>query len=227
LFAESVRPVLCRATADLGWLLTRGYSAPAALKLVGDRYQLSARQRMAVGRAACSDGDLARRKARQVPIEALLGGALAVDGYNVLTTVEAALAGGAVLLARDGTYRDMASMHGSFRRVAETLPALELLGRTLADLGVAQCRWFLDRPVSNSGRLKTLMREVADAAGWPWIVELVPSPDHVLAQSTETVATADHVILDRCARWFNLARETVSRHVPGAWIVDLSDANLP
>jgi hypothetical protein len=227
LFAESFRPVLCRATAELAWLLTRGYSAAAALKLVGDRYQLSARQRMAVGRAACSDADLARRKATQVPAEALCGGLLAVDGYNVLTTVEAALAGGAVLLARDGTYRDMASMHGSFRRVAETQPALELLGHTLTDLGVAQCRWYLDRPVSNSGRLKTLMREVAEAAGWHWTVELVPSPDPVLAQSTEPVATADHVILDRCARWFNLARETVSRHVPDAWIVNLSDASLP
>jgi len=39
-----------------------------------------------------------------------------------------------ILAARDGAYRDMASMHGSYRKVAETLPALELLGRTIAAL---------------------------------------------------------------------------------------------
>ena len=66
--------------------------------------------------------------------EQLRGAALWLDGYNVLTTIEAALAGGVILAARDGTYRDMASMHGSYRKVAETLPALELLGRTIAAL---------------------------------------------------------------------------------------------
>ena len=40
--------------------------------------------------------------------------------------------------------------------------------------------------------------------------------------SAETVATSDSVILDRCDRWLNLAREVVAAHVPQAWIVDLS-----
>ena len=72
-------------------------------------------------------------------------------------------------------------MHGSYRQVSETRPALELLGQTSTDLGAAECRWFLDRPVSNSGRLKALMEELAAARGWPWRVELVPDPDAVLA----------------------------------------------
>ena len=71
-----------------------------------------------------------RRQAHQVGAEQLPGATLWLDGYNVLTTIEAALAGGVILAARDGAYRDMASMHGSYRKVAETLPALDLLGRT-------------------------------------------------------------------------------------------------
>ena len=51
---------------------------------------------------------------------------------------------------------------------------------------------------------------------------MVPSPDGVLAQAPEIIATADNSVLDRCTRWFNLAREIVRRHVPGAWIVDLA-----
>jgi hypothetical protein len=175
----------------------------------------------------------------------LRGAILWVDAYNVLTSIEAALAGGVILAARDGAYRDMASMHGSYRKVAETLPALDLLGHTIAAFHVAECRWFLDQPVSNSGRLKRIIEAMATAQGWPWRAELVPDPDIVLAgpaaevareapqprpvAGTEdlrvpagiVVATADSAILDRCAAWFNLARETIVESVPRAWIVDL------
>jgi hypothetical protein len=116
----------------------------------------------------------------------------------------------------------MASMHGSYRKVRETVPALDLLGRTLARLGVAEAVWLLDRPVSNSGRLKRLMEDHAAAQGWPWRVELAADPDRVLVDLPEVVATADSAILDRCRRWFNLARQTVESEVPGARVVDLS-----
>ena len=46
LFAsDPAEPDLRRATSDLNWLLTRGYASVSALKLVGDRYALYARQR--------------------------------------------------------------------------------------------------------------------------------------------------------------------------------------
>ena len=50
------------------------------------------------------------------------------------------------------------------------------------------------------------------------------NPDAYLAGSAEVVATADGVILDRCDRWANLAREAVDDRLPGAWVVDLSGA---
>src|SRR5256885_8530001 len=46
------------------WLLSRGYQPKSALKLVGDRHSLRERQRLAVGRAACSDESRERRHAR-------------------------------------------------------------------------------------------------------------------------------------------------------------------
>ena len=49
------------------------------------------------------------------------------------------------------------------------------------------------------------------------------TPDAVLARSTEVVVTVDSAILDKPVRWFDLAREVVTREVPGAWIVDLSE----
>ena len=172
---------LSAAAGDFRWLLSRGYPHDSALKLVGDRYDLLVRQRTAVSRCCCSETEAARRRSCQVAAQQLSGAALWLDGYNVLTTIEAALADGVILAACDGTYRDMASMHGSYRKVAETLPALELLGGAIAAYHVAQCRWFLDRPVSNSGRLKGIIETLAAERGWPWQVELVADPDAVLS----------------------------------------------
>ncbi len=222
LFALENRELLARAVGDLSWLLTHGYAPDSSLKLVGDRYGLVARQRVAISRCSCSDDDASRRRSREVPPQALSGQPLILDGYNVLTTVEAALAGGVILAARDGTYRDMASMHGSYRKVTETLPALELLGGELAGLNVAQSIWYLDRPVSNSGRLKTVMQRLAEDKLWPWRIELAPNPDAVLAESADIVTTADSVVLDRCSSWFNLARSVINKRIQQAWIIDLS-----
>jgi hypothetical protein len=53
---------------------------------------------------------------------------------------------------------------------------------------------------------------------------LVACPDAVLSSSTEIIATADSVILDRCQAWFNLAKAVVSRCNPPAWILDLANS---
>lgn len=218
---------LATATANLCWLLSRGYAVHSSTKLVGDRYTLDTRQRVAIGRCACADDRAARRRDHQRTMDDLSGQSLWIDGFNVLTTVEAALAGGAILLARDGCYRDMASMHGSYKKVSETNAAIVMIGKTLHQCGVKECRWLLDQPVSNSGRLKTMLGEIARQEGWDWSIELVPDPDRILKRCEHVVASADSVILDHAGRWVNLAREVVQQHVPDAWVVDLSCESGP
>jgi hypothetical protein len=225
LFAADVWPRLREATRDLSWLLSRGYAAVSALKIVGDRYSLDARQRVAVSRCACGEGALAARQRHRMEPADIGRRALWIDGYNALTTIEAALSGGVLLHARDGCYRDMASMHGTYRKVHETIPAIELLGAVLSEWRVANCRWLLDQPVSNSGRLKALMRRAAETHGWDWQIELVADPDRVLCDadsSAEIVATSDSQVLDRARGWLNLARIAVDSRITDAWIVDLS-----
>jgi hypothetical protein len=221
-FAVANHPALARAVAELSWLLSRHYAEKSALTLVGDHYQFTARQRSAVMRCACSDADLIRRRDHQAAPPEVVGQTLLLDGYNILTTIEAALAGGAIFLARDGCLRDVASMHGSYRKVAETLPALDLLGAILAGLGTAGALWYLDAPVSNSGRLKTIIRDQASRHAWNWQVELVPSPDHELIHASGIVATADSIILNRCQRWFNLGHYVVEQSIRTSWVIDLS-----
>jgi len=222
LFARERWDDLRAAVSDLSWLLSRGYAQPSALKIVGDRYNLESRQRMAVMRCACTDRQLADRTARRVGLHTLAGKNLAIDGYNVLTTIEVALGGGVVLAARDGCYRDIASIHGTYRKVEETVPALELAGEVLANADVGRCVWFLDAPVSNSGRLKGIMDDVAEARRWAWEVRIIANPDVVLSSEAEAVvATADSVILDRCRLWVGLAGEVVRAKVPDACVIEL------
>lgn len=222
LFAARQLPALRAAAADLCWLLDRGYAARSAVELVGNRHNLTSRQRNAVSRYACAEEDVQRRRRLCVEPAQLAGRELWLDGYNVLTVLESGLAGGIVLLCRDGCCRDIAGIHRRYRKVTETLPVLRLIGESAAQWGVTRCRWWLDKPVSNSGRLKAAILDAAAEAGWKMEVELTFSPDHVLSHTDEIIATSDGIVLDRCQRWVNLARQLVAERIPQARLLDFS-----
>jgi len=220
-FGASRLPTLRQATSDLCWLLDHGYGIASATELVGDRYHLTRRQRIAIARCACSGEAKERRDGHCVAPPQLRGQELRLDGLNVLTAVETALGGGVILIGRDGCCRDVAGIYSHYHKVEETVPALRAIGQLGSRWGVTQCHWWLDSPVDNSGRLKGIIQEVATEAGWPWQVELVTNPDRVLSATDQIVSSSDHAILDRCQRWFNLARQVIAKHVPQARIVDL------
>jgi hypothetical protein len=217
---------LRQAVHDVCWLLDRGYGISSATELAGDRYHLTRRQRIAVARCACSSPARERREGHCVLATQLQGQELWLDGFNVLTAIETALGGGVILIGRDGCCRDVAGVYSHYHRVQETVPALQAIGRMVAAWGVAQCRWWLDSPVFNSGRLKGIILQVGAEAGWPWHVELVTNPDRVLCASEQIVSSSDHVILDRCHRWFNVSREVLVRQVPQARVVNLGGESV-
>jgi hypothetical protein len=222
LFASEAISDLRSALADYSLLLTKGYAEKSALKLVGDKFSLTERQRLAVMRSSCSDQQLAFRSKNCIEVKNLAGQSVALDGYNVLITVEAAMSGGVIFAGRDGCYRDLASIHGTYRKVTETVPAVELIGRFMQEIGTGKVLWLLDSPVSNSGRLKTLIGELAGQNNWNWEIELLLSPDAELIKTDLIVASSDSVILDGCRRWINLATEIVKQKLPSAWIIDLA-----
>ncbi len=250
LFAEDNLPALRAALADFSLLLSKGYADKSALKLVGDRFGLTQRQRLAVMRSACSDQERQSRLARCIPVDELAGQTLAIDGYNLLITIEAALSGGLIFRGRDGCFRDLASIHGTYRKVEETIPALTLIGEFLVQIGTAGALWLLDSPVSNSGRLKTLITNLAQEHHWPWHIRLSINPDAELrgeltvdssqfsvagkpptancdlrtdnCKPSPLVVTTDSVILDACPRWTNLTAEIISQQLPQTTVVDLS-----
>lgn len=222
LFAPAAVADLRLAMADYAMLLTKGYAQKSSLKLVGDKFSLTERQRIALMRSACSDEQLTSRIERRIELEDIAGRRIAIDGYNVLITIEAAISGGVIFKGRDACCRDLASIHGTYRKVTETIPAVELIGRFLKEAGIVGALWLLDKPVSNSGRLKTLISDLAKQNDWPWEIELVISPDAVLTKADLIVATSDSAVLDACKKWINLATEIITQKLPSATIIDLS-----
>ncbi len=221
LFAPEAIGDLAAALADYSLLLTKGYAQKSALKLVGDKFSLRERQRLAIMRSACLDEQLESRSRRCIGIEELAGKTVAVDGYNVLITIEAAMSRGVIFRGRDGCFRDLASVHGTYRKVTETIPAVELIGQFLREAGAVEALWLLDSPVSNSGRLKTLIGELARKNNWNWEIELLLSPDAELKKTDAVVASSDSVVLDGCWKWTNLAAEIITQKLSYATVIDL------
>jgi len=132
------------------------------------------------------------------------------------------MSGGLIFQGRDGCCRDLASIHGTYRKVTETIPAVRLIGDFLTQIDVPEALWLLDSPVSNSGRLKTLIGQLAEENGWNWQIKLLQSPDAELKRTDLIVVTSDSVILDYCKKWVNLARAVITEKLPNAHIIDLS-----
>ncbi|MGH9901040.1 MAG: DUF434 domain-containing protein [Pyrinomonadaceae bacterium] len=161
------------------------------------------------------------RLARGLPVTNIEGEGLAIDGFNLIITAEAALGGGVLLVCRDGCVRDLSSVHGSYRSVRETGEAITLVGEALEPLRPAGAKWLLDRPVSNSGRLAQKIRDVAGSRGWLWSVEVVFNPDREIVSAGEIAVTSDSSILDGASRWINFNEYLIRRYLPDAWAVDL------
>ncbi|MGB7342768.1 MAG: DUF434 domain-containing protein [Pirellulaceae bacterium] len=221
LFSDANIPKLRHALRDFCWLLTNGYAVPSSLKLVGDKFQLTDRQRMLLRRSACSDTQRQQRQANLKSASSVAGCDIYVDGFNILIAIESALSNGFLFMGQDGCYRDLASVHGTYKRVQETQEAIKLIGLTLQEIQSSRIIWLLDQPVSNSGRLRKVMTKVSQQHGWDWQVELVPSPDYELKQANGIVVTTDSVILDSVDAWLHLNRHVIDACVPQVRLIDL------
>ncbi len=190
---------------------------------MGSRYKLGARQQRALGLITCPADKLATRQSKAVHASALRDQRLAIDGFNLLISVEAMLSGGFILIGQDGCHRDLSSIHGSYKTVEETQPAIALIDRTLKALGVAHAIWYFDQPVSNSGRLKTLLGDYARDNQAAWEVELVMNPDKVLVECDEIVVSCDSWVIDQCRAYVDLAG-IIAQQLEAVELLDFSIA---
>jgi hypothetical protein len=225
LFSSAAIVTLRQAVQDCVYLLDRGYSTDSVLDLVGSRYALRTRQRLALRRVVCSTDRAGDRRSKQREPQHMSGELVEIDGFNLVIGLEVALSGGVLLQCHDGAIRDLAGLRGTYRMVDETATALDLLGAVLHEFRPRALRLLLDRPVSNSGRLRARILEQAATWTFDVEVELVANPDRELG-GRELVVSSDSVVLDTAASWVNLLAYIVQHRVPTAWVVDFAARGL-
>ena len=221
LFSAKWHSIFEEAVDDLSYLFSRGYAENSALQIVGNRYRLNKRQRNAISRISCGEQAILGRAKSECRAVDLEGETVEIDGFNLLILLESALSGAYIFKGRDGLFRDISSVHGSYKRVVKTAEAISLIGTVLNACKIKSAKWYLDQPVSNSGRLKTRLMEFNEMEKFNWEVELVFDPDKVLAQSNNIVISSDGWILDHAERWFNLGAVLVEDHIKGANVIEV------
>lgn len=215
-FSPKWHPVFKDAVDDFSYLLTRGYTEHSTAQVVGNRYKLNKRQRMAILRMSCSEQQKEMRRLTMCKPGSLKKKPILIDGFNLLILLESALSGGFLFKGRDNAYRDISSVHGSYKSVIKTKDAIIMIGKTLVKLKVKSVAWYFDKPVSNSGRLKTLLMNISRRENFNWKVLLVNNPDKILAESKAVIITSDSWILDRVSRWFNMGAYLIENQIPEA-----------
>ena len=137
-----------------------------------------------------------------------------IDGFNVLILLESALSGAYLFKGLDGCYRDVSSVHGTYKKVKQTPKAIQLIANFLQENKVKKAIWIFDKPVSNSGRLKTMLGEFANEHQLNWEIILNNNPDKMIAESNQIAISSDAWILDNSISWCNMVRHIVDEHIP-------------
>ena len=107
-----------------------------ASTFIGNHYQLSERQRIALMRTVASKEDITARISKLKQADEMTGETVHLDGFNEIITLEVALSGSPILSCMDGTYRDLAGLRGTYRIIDTAELAVRLILSELRKLSV-------------------------------------------------------------------------------------------
>lgn len=210
------------ASEDALYLLNRGYKVKVATMFVQQHYQLSEPQRLAIARSLATDKAIALRRSKEMLKKDCRGKEVFIDGFNAIIPMESLLSYSPLFVCMDGAIRDMANLKGSYRIIDKTENAIKLVFEQLQKLGVSKVHIYLDKPVSNSGRLKSLMLTLDKDYDFDLEVELLNAVDKELYDKSNVI-TGDCVIMDKCESFIPLYRWVVEDYAKSydVWTVKL------
>lgn len=218
LFGKEALPVLSACAEDIVYLLDRGYPYKTVLAFTGNRYCLTERQRTALMRI-CASGEHMRIR-REKQLERLEEGCTVnIDAFNAVVLMETALSGSMILKGMDGCYRDLSGLAGTYAIIQNTVPGIDLILRKLKEHKTGLAVFWIDKPVSNSGRLKTHIAEEAERIGIPIDMRMVPDADTELKKCSHVIS-GDSEVITECVSWYNLYEDLI-KELADPWVVSL------
>ena len=206
-FSPSALETMRTASRHIDYLINEGYDLKQVSVFVGNHFLLSERQRLAIMRSLATKEQLETRKEK----ETTSGKEIWVDGFNMIITLEVLLSDSVLFFCKDGTIRDLAALRGTYRIIPETTAAVRMLLDSMKEINAESVHILLDEPVSNSGRLKTLIADVGEEYSFDLDIQIRKDVDRAL-YGKENVITSDSVILDNCGSWINLTTGCLKKH---------------
>ncbi len=202
---------LNEAAEDFRYLLNRGYPRKASLELVGNRYALTSDERHLLHRGIFSEEEAKARKKKKVPLSKIRNKALAIDGYNVLITIEAGLSGRPLVLGEDGFVRDISGLSSRFKKGKSTEKAIQLILQSLKKEKPHYTLFLFDAPISKSGLMAKEVRERLKREKIDGDAQVHPYPERILNEWGGIVATSDTAIIHQVKKVVDLAGEILKK----------------
>lgn len=207
-----------KAAYELYFLLNQEYHIKHASNFIGNHYMFSERQRLALVRTISSYEDCSRRFAKQITKFNDVN-TVHIDGFNTIITLEVALSGSPIFKSLDGTIRDLAGLRGNYRIIDKTEKAIHLIYQWLISKEIKEAVFYLDSPVSNSGRLANVVKEIAERYELKVQTYVIPDVDSTLEKQANVI-TSDAIILNKCISWLNMNKDIIGE-INEVWEVSL------
>lgn len=220
-FTGTQLELLIKAAREVQFLLNRGYEIKPTTTFIGNHYMFSERQRLALARMVSPMERITERKSKELlqKEEKKLPKTVHIDGFNTIITLEVALSGSPVLYCGDGTIRDLAGLRGTYRIIDQTKEAIMRILQQLDVLKIENACFYLDAPVSNSGRLSSLIMECADKYNVSVKTQVINDVDRVLEQLAGVIS-GDAIILNNCVSWLNIM-PLIIEQMESVWMIQL------
>lgn len=213
--------LLIKAAREVQFLLDRGYEIKPTTTFIGNHYMFSERQRLALARTVSPMERIIERKSKELLQKGKkkLPKTVHIDGFNTIITLEVALSGSPVLYCGDGTIRDLAGLRGTYRIIDQTKEAIMRILQQLDVLKIENACFYLDAPVSNSGRLSSLIMECAEQYNVSVKTQVINDVDRVLEQSAGVIS-GDAIILNNSVSWLNIM-PLIIKQMETVWMIQL------
>jgi hypothetical protein len=196
---------LQKAAEDFRYLLNKGYPRKAALELVGNRYGLTSDDRHLLHRGVFSNSDSKSRQKKIISIKEVQNKDLAIDGHNIVITIEAGLSGRPLISGDDGFIRDISGLSGSFRKTETTEKAIQFIIHAIKKIKPCHTLFLFDAPISMSGKLAQEVRSWLKKENLSGDAMAVKVPEKILIGFPGVIATSDTDIIDQSKKVLNLA----------------------
>ncbi|ABO35754.1 protein of unknown function DUF434 [Methanococcus maripaludis C5] len=178
---------------DLKYLLNRNYRKKSALDFITNHYGLNSFERNFFGRCVFSDDHLEIvNKKRTDLTEISKSKSIAIDGFNVLITLDS-LIDGVAIFCEDDVIRDLKYQKG-YKLTEKSEETVEIILKSMLNLNLNNFDVYYDEQTSKSGEISKITRNLMEKYSISGEVILSKKVDFELKQY-EFVATSDfHII---------------------------------